>query len=434
MLALGLLAGTAHADTSLHATGSLTFAYNDNLYGETSNPTRVFLLQPAPGIMLFHEAPRALLVLSYTNPFVFYLNEPIPWTQANMGLGTGLFALSPVDELTLSIGVNRFQTSQTLLMGADQTAINPQSAGTSNLLNFTLTEGFTHEFSPSWRLLQTLGAAYTYPIDTPTQPSLFTSNATLGPEVTLGHHALGLFAVGMYTRPFVIGTTDEEDEAGYLTQDQALVGANGRWRWDWTPDWSSELSAGLGALFNFEGDARLAPIGLAAIRFDRDGYAASLSYAHSTTPSFITGQTYESDTIRLEGGVPIWAPANLAFMTSTGFSFNRVLDPTLSVSDNVNTFIADAGVGWFPDEYPQIALRYQHVEQFGANDDDGILPNFSRNVVSLTVSYTFPPRDTNVPTGPPRRVDGSDRDPLVPGTGDEPRQPTPRNAPPDAGP
>jgi hypothetical protein len=428
-IALGLCVGPARADTSVHATGSVSFGYDDNLLGAPDDPPagilgpiQVWTLQPTPGLALYHDAPRARFLVSYAHSFVFYLNRINDSTSADVGSATGIFALSPVDELILSLGVNRFTTSQTLTSSAQETGVGAQPGGDSTLLNLSLTEGWVRELSQDWRLIQALGAGFTFPIDAPgAQPTIFSANASIGPEVTLGHHGLGVFANGIYTRPFLVGGASAEEQAGFLSEDQAVIGANARWRWDWTLDWGSELGAGLGIPFDAAGDVAVAPTWSALIRFDREGYAASLGYTRAITPNLITGQTYYSDTIALVGGIPLWAEGDIGLMTSSGFSWNRVIDEDQNIdTDIVNTWVADVAVGWFPELYPQVALRYQRIQQFNAPEDQTVLPNFTRNVATLTVSYMFPPRDFVLPKEPARRVDGGDRDPLVPGAAEGP--------------
>jgi hypothetical protein len=423
-IALLLCSAVTHADTSVHATASFTAEYNDNILGApdtpppgVAGPVRAFSLQPAPGAALYHDAPRARFAITYAHPFIFYLGHPEADTSADVGTILGIFELSPTEELTAALNVNRFTTSVSTLKAANQSGAVAQPVGDSTLFNVALEQTYSREFSYEWQLLQTFGAGVTHPLssDLP-QPTTLHVHGGLGPEYRLQNHAFALLPAISYTRPFYDAPSDEVDDAGFLADDQYIFSALGRWRWDWTLSWSSEASAGLVLPFNGAGDVAVAPIWGAAIRFDQEGYGAALEYTRTMAPDLITGQTFYSDLIRLSGAMPIIASENIGIQAGTGFAWSRIVSDQQAIdSDVVNTWGLDAAIGWFPELYPQVALRYQRIQQFNAPDDQLVLPNFTRNIVGITISYSYPPRNFVVPTAPPKRVDGGDRDPLAPG-------------------
>ncbi len=74
---------SAHADTSLHATGEVAVAYNDNIQGTPEDPPAPLVapvadmsLTLAPGITLFHTDRRYELAVSYARPYVFFMQHP----------------------------------------------------------------------------------------------------------------------------------------------------------------------------------------------------------------------------------------------------------------------------------------------------------------------------------------------------------------------
>jgi len=117
----------------------------------------------------------------------------------------------------------------------------------------------------------------------------------------------------------------------------------------------------------------------------------------------------------------IWRTYNINAAASTGFGWNRLTDQNLGTNEGAKVWVADISLGWFPvDLVPSIAVRYQHVQQFGATAGQTTLRDFGRNIISLTMGYHFPARPEPKLSGTaPQRVDRTD--------GPEPdAQPAPR--------
>jgi hypothetical protein len=423
------VATSVRAETTVHGTAGLTLEYNDNIGGVpdevppeldplVADRVRAFSIQPTPGVALYHDSERVRLGVTYAHAFVFYIGHSEFDTSADIGNVLGIFELSPTEELTMGLVVTRYSTGLSTLQSANQTVVTAQTGGGSSVFATNLAQGYTKELSDEWSLLQTSGAGVSTPLGGDgLQPTTLVVSGGLGPQYEIIDHSFALLPSVSYTRPFYGEEPAVVEDAGFRSDDMFIVGGIGRWRWDWTEEWGSELSAGVMAPIGTDGDGTVAPVGSALIHFSQEGYGASLGYTRSLGPDLITGQIYYSDAIHLSGTVPIVPKIHLLAQASTGFSWNRVVTSEQDLDGiAAKTWVADVGVGWFPEIYPNIQIRYQRTHQFDAPTDQILLPNFQRNVVSLTVSYAYPPRTiTTVPTKPPQRVDGADRDPFAPG-------------------
>ncbi len=440
-LALATLSSRARAQPSIHATAEASIAYTDNMMSTTSEPLPgepepipVWFLVLTPGGAFYYDSPRYRFLVTYGHPFTFYFGHSDANSSADIGTMQGIFTLSPRDELTVGLGVQRTTTNLAMLQyGADQAAVTTQPPGASTLLTFDLNQGYSRELSLRWQLLQSAGGSVVVPLKTPEpQPYRYLVRGGLGAEYTFGHNAIAAMADVNYIYHTSVYQEDVEQDA----EQQVLWSGRGRYRRDFSPSWSGEASAGVNFAWGPKGGTYIAPIWGAAVRFHQEGYSSELSYRREVTPNVIVGQTYLSDEIRLSGGVPVSREHHLLLSAATGISWNRIIDFNQEIQpDPVNAWVADAAFGWYPDLYPNIVLRYQHFQQFGSDQESTVLPNYHRNLVMLTVSYMFPSRDIgHVPTGPPQRVDGTDRDPLAPGGTPAPGSgiPTGRPAEPNA--
>ena len=136
-----------------------------------------------------------------------------------------------------------------------------------------------------------------------------------------------------------------------------------------------------------------------------------------------------ADHVLLSGGLPVDRENHIVFRTGTGYSHNRTLqveesgfivaapfatpDSTAEkrLITTFDTWVVDASLGWYPEDLPYVALRYQHLEQVGEDSQFAPATTFHRNLAMLTVGGMWPPREVpQVPTGPAQRVDQSDRD------------------------
>lgn len=439
-VALALVGATAdvsaQSSTTVHGVGSLSLAYTDNMLGAPSDPppgqpgpVKVWYLEVSPGIAVIHQSPRALHAFRYTHPFTLYFGHSDANTQSDVAAWQGLFTLSPVDELTLGVTVERSNNQiSDLQRGAGQTTATSRLAGDNILFQGRLSQGYTREISDQWTVSQTSGVATVIPLDVPTpQPNRYDFLVGVVPEYTSGRNAFALVTNATYFY------TGEVDEGGVYADSSAqiILASQFRWRHDLSVTWSTELSGGLAAAMRADPlrGGVWGPVALGALRYSDEGYDAELLVNRTLGPDLIVAQTLLADQVLLSGGVPVDRENHIVFETGTGYSYNRVVEvedsgyvvaapfssPDTTADNRVistyGTWVVDAALGWYPEEAPYVTLRYQHLEQIGNDDDTAPTPSFHRNTVMLTTGMMWPPREVpEVPTGTPERVDGTDRD------------------------
>ena len=430
--------GAARAQsTSLHGTGSFTAAYTDNMLGTASEPgpgeqppVSVVFFELSPGLLLYHGSPRVIHELTYSHPFTIFVNHSEANAQSDIGAWRAIFALTPRDELTTGLSVSRSTTRLAALNApTGQAANDAVLLGDNTLLYFDAYQTYTRQLTDDWQLLQSSGAGYVYPLDTPgPQPNRWLARLGLGTEYTKGNSAYALLGESTY----FVNTAVNEGNVDIPREDQLLVSARARWRHDLSARWSSELNAGVAGAVDASAPSNgiFGPVGLGAIRYNFDGYGAELVAERVIAPNLITSQMYLSDQARLVGGLPLWREASILLQTSVGYTHNRIINVRESTyAATFDMWLFDTGIGWFPEDGPQVVARYQHTEQIGNESDAQPAATFHRNMVLLTVGMVWPSRAAmpRVPAGPPVRVDGSDRDPLAPGnqTGDAAATPAP---------
>lgn len=420
----------------MHGVGTVSLAYTDNMLGTPSDPepgepspVSVMFMELAPGIALIHDGPRAIHTFTYLHPITLYFGHSEANEQSDVGTWRGLFMLSPRDELTLGVNVERSNTRlANFQAGADQSAATSQLTGDNVLLQAQFGQGYSREFSAQWTMMQTSGVGTVIPLDVPApQPNRYEFHLGGGPEYTIGRNAFAVLGNSTY---FI---TSEVDEGGVFAEATAQIILSGifRWRHDLSPAWSTEASAGVAAAMRADPirGGVWGPIGLGALRYHSEGYEAEVMVHRTLGPDLVTAQTLMADHLLLSGGVPLHDEQNIVFRSGAGYSHNRTLvvedagyifAAPFSTPDSTDdarlittfdTWVFDASVGWYPEELPYVALRYQHLEQVGEETQIAPAATFHRNLVMLTTGMMWPSREVpQVPQGPAERVDDADRD------------------------
>jgi hypothetical protein len=397
------------AEPTIHPSGALAVSYDDNILAapqyppegelDVGRPVQDVLIQYAPGVALNYITPRTTFGVFYSHPVIFYVKHPGADTSADIALADGKFVLSPEDVINAGFELARYSTNTTSLRSAEDTPIMAQRGGDSTLIAMAMKQDYSHGFDEYWSFIEGGDAGLSIPLDGGS--SLFACSVTAGPQLAFRDHAFALLPTFTYSRP----VTDEPiEDTGFAASEMVLVGGRGRWHWVFSaPEWSLSLNGG--ALAALEGtDTEVEPLAGAAVRYLDRGLGLSLIYDHGFVPNLITGQTYFSDTVALAGELPIVRERDILLRTSSGVAFSRAIDITRDVdTGTVNTLIGDFALGWYPELYPQIEVRYQHTRQWDAPPDQLILPNYTRNVVSLQVSYMFPPLVATFPKGHSRK-------------------------------
>jgi hypothetical protein len=330
----------------------------------------------------------------YAHPFIFFVDHPAADTSADVFHAEGELAASPFDEVALTFDLARFTSNLSTLGAARETRIAAQRGTDSTVVTVGFAEEWMHQLSPSWAWTQSGSAGVAIPVGGGS--SLFTSSATTGPRLALEDHAFSLAPNVTYSTPLA----QSGDQDLLLSGHQVLVGGLLGWQWAFAPpDWALALRGGVTAALA-GASTEVQPVGGAALRFQRDGYGMTLSYDRAYSANILTGQTLFSDSVALRGEIPIVPDADIRASTGSGFALSRAIDVPRAVdAQNVKTVIADAAVGWYPSLYPHLEARYQYTRQWDAPADQIVLPNFERNVFSVSVRYMWPPVALTLPKG-----------------------------------
>lgn len=398
------------AEPTFHATAEVTAEYNDNLLAAPDEPPadqpvdgplvapRIAdaIIRHTAGLAMLYDTPRVRAALTYSHPITFYLRHPGADSSADTAAAEGRFELSDLDTLTGRLTFNRFNTSLSTLQAADETPIEALRSGGSTVFTLGLAQGYVRNLSDTWSVVQTGTGGLSLPASG--GGGLVSSMLAAGPELKVEDHAFALLPSMTYTQQ--LGAEDPQ-----ILDRQVIVGGQGRWSWRFAPPaWSFTASAGAVAALQ-GGDTHVEPVGDAAARYVGREVQGALLYERGYTPNVLTGRTYVADRVTLRGSAPIVEEQHVGTRAGVGFAHSRLADLVAdTASQSVSTWVADVAIGWYPDLYPHIELRYQYTNQLGAPGDQVLLPSFERNLIGLQVSYMFPPLASLYPRGEERRL------------------------------
>jgi hypothetical protein len=414
--------GLARAQTTLHVTGSTTLAYTDNLLAAPSHPPsgepgplRIWYWTVSPGLELYHDSELSRYLLSYAHGFTFYLGHARATANSDTALARGIFSLSPFDEMTLAVGATRTQTALTALQADAAHLGQLPSNGQSTLLLLDATENLTHEFSPSWLGHQSLSFTVAEPTAPAPGPMRYSVTEVVGADYARSRDAIGfeMEATGYHSFALHRGGEDIAQQR-YLATGPTL-----RWRHDLSDQWASELHGGATGVYWMDGNRPLAayPVWGGSLQWHRQETTVAASYARTVAPNLLTNQVYVSDVLGLDGRILLWPSAHVAFVTSHRYSTNQLVGGQGTNGHvRVQGWLLETGIGWFSAAGPTITLTYRRFQQFGAPVNAPGLPDYTRNLVLLSLEGRFPSRAIEpIPTDQPQRVDRGDRDATMPG-------------------
>ncbi len=429
----------ARAEISLHATGSASVGYTDNYLGAPTHPLpgqpgplATSFITLTPGAVLFENGARSLHRFDYAHQFTIFPGHSDANGHADIVNWSGLFLLSPRDELTLSINASRTRANLMALRssayGSSQ-MISPMPEGKTTLLGLTMAETFVHDYSAHWRSLQTTSFGLIIPTESPSPTAnRYTGLGSYGLERIAGQNAYAVIGSVTYYRT---DRVTSQDRLVADATDTLIFQGLGRWRRDWSEAWSTDLEAGL-ARANPTSDFATAiwgPVGRAAARYTfTDVAAAEASYMHTFMPTLMAARLTSSDIFSLTGEIPISRQGRVFFYPNAGYMYLRSLDvERMAIASTAWAWHAGAVLTWI--FYPgfSASASYDHFQQQGNQADIAPLPTFYRNTAMLTLQGTLPAADIpRVPRGQAGRVDGTDRSSLAPSNRDvAPMRPIP---------
>lgn len=392
--------GQAQSETTAFGMGTAAITYTDNLYNAPFNaapdlPQResAWYVVLAPGAGISHDRWRSGYVLTYGHSFIQYLTTSQADAHADHLAGAADYELSPLDTLSFTLAGTR---SSTAIMLADPAAMGrPQPYSSATFYTATSSQELVHAFSPEWSGIErvSFGVSKAAGSDLP-EPWRYTASCMLGADYGLPRDVWSFNWQGTYFH----SRAAERDGARLPRTRYFQTGPSVAWRHDINEEWASQVNAGIGVAYQPEEDPRfsLAPPSFgAALSWEYDVYAATLTYSATTDPDLVTNRVYYRDAASLSASWLILPRQRVSLTTTNAVSANRALvSPALVPGADEGTVFAwtsTAVLSWSPEGLPQFALAYLHSAQLvRGGSEAAALPGFERNQVTLSVGWHYP--------------------------------------------
>lgn len=399
----------ARAWPALQAVGDTSLGYTDNIDSSPSTPVAGVLPKLAapfallsPGLVLAISTPRTIQRLTYTFTYILVFNDLALDSSANHLDYTGFMDLSQTATLLLS--ADALQSNTDTATGLGQGGLLP---GPTSYLALTSNDLLSVDLSPNWRLWQGASVLWQTPLSSGQGPETAGVGERTGVEHAWRTTALGVEARVDYTT-IQNGLLLDGSPAG--PQEQLTATGVVQWRQDLGRHLTSRLEAGALRVERLNTRTGFwSPAGAAVLTYTDDTGEAELSYDHAITSNPLLGQYLLVDEVKVHAGLPVIRHPDLLLTANAGYQAGQILDENAALAAQVNTLLADVGIGYQPTESLQLGLRYQYVQRWS----NVVLPplplSFTRNTVLLTATFKFPPeRDMPKPYRAPRRVDRGD--------------------------
>jgi hypothetical protein len=429
-LAALLPPATARAKVSLQGGGTASAAWTDNILNAPNEQIpggapreSDFFFQLGPKLILSAASPQLLQRLSYTFTTDLFVHHSEANSYSNQLDWTANLTPTPRSLMLLSLASTEGKVSTFTFdhPSADVgVGVQPQNSNT-DFFNQRALEHLEHSLTGFWRLSQSLRLSFFVPLERGRLPDSYEVYGDLGVERLFKLDALGLVARVDFVE--FVQPRNPVTNVAAPNQSQVLTGLVARWRRDWSRSWSTEAALGVVGVVAASDDpnqptgSAWRPSALAALRWTRDIGSAELRYTHDATPNALTGNTFDSDSVTLQGGVAV-VPAKMFFGATVGYSHSRLLAlSSTAAGQTANVVVTDVTVGWQPLPILGVFARYSLLDQFGyppMGDVPALLPNIKRNTVMLGINVLYPERTAApVATRASTRVDQNDQ-PMFP--------------------
>ncbi len=380
-------------DYSIHATGSVGVAYDDNILGapkvpppeaEIAPPIADYAITVAPGVTFLYATPRWESSFNYTRSYFIYARHPEVDATADTAVGSLEYGLSPADELGFSLGVTRARSSLTTLFAPSDSRAEARRPTPEEILAVSLGQRLEHLFNYQFALAQEAAVTFAFPLDPGATPNQSVSGL-VQPAYSIEHHTFSLEGGFLYSHNHAPARSDAPDSH------QVVNTALGGWSWAFAEEWMTNVAAGGALSLDSDGDATVSPLATAGIYYaHEEGYGASLVASSTIQPSATLSQVLYTHSATLSVAVPIYREIGLGVSASGGIAAHRILgEGTLLSEEGYNSWITDAGLVLAPPEFPlSLSVRYQHLEQIDAAGNRDL--DITRNVGTVTIGYFFP--------------------------------------------
>ncbi|MEN9578719.1 MAG: hypothetical protein RJA70_1728 [Pseudomonadota bacterium] len=393
---LSLWSNAARAETTLHATGSVSAAYTDNANAEAGSSNRRNRRQvgtpyflATPGLLLNQENKTTNYSLSYQKALSYFPEYRQQNGDSDVVAGEGRFELSERDVLAFQLAGTRSSVSSYLLDLGGSNADTLEALGNENRLRVDLSQSWSHLLNQRWSLLQGtgLGGFATLSSDDHVR---WRVTEQLAFDYTLPRDNYRLSMSSGYLQG------GESGEAQNQTH-HFVVESRADWRHQLTNNWNSSLGAGANYSKVLGGLWGIAPAVEGSVGYEYRAFNGRLLYNHSRQLSLETGTLFESDQASLESGLLLSREHAISLTAGSSLARHAELsfDERRGVVGRVTVLSTDAQLDWSP-SIVSITLSYSHLRQFDSTSP--VRPEFARNVAMVTVSAFFPEKKRLAPS------------------------------------
>jgi hypothetical protein len=367
-----------------------------------------------PSVEVTFESPGATQSLGWAFGYNFFFTHPEANTFSN-ALFYGVRApVSPAVEL--AFGVTGSQTNLStfnLVTSSANTPVTPNTGGDSLLFSAGVSQGISVEMTESSYFYEAASFGYTHTwIDPGDDARTYVASGSLGFSKQFEYDTLlwDLGTTSQITPEQVIPAGTQNVDGEVTTEDttlpqlvEVLHGANMNWARQWSDDWSTLL--GIGAIVGYdaaaEGDDFVVlphPTWRAALNYGNTLGTAALSYEHTVQPNLLLRQVTANDNVALVAAMPI-PRSEFDVGASGGYQVARAFLPTTGFGPpSGHTFLADASVGWIPNNwFVRLELRYSYNRQIQGVQEEGsnlLTPDLERHMGLLTAQFGYPDSPT----------------------------------------
>ncbi len=392
-----LIAFSAHADQSLHATGTITTGFSNNITNTPETEDAQVIADGfatiAPGALFSYESPRFSVEAAYILNARLFFRERSANSFSNALSARGSLAVSALDKLEGSISgsagrINAFDTLP------DEGDIDLPPTGDIAYARLLAAEAFTRQLSYLWRIRQTADASAFTPTDETTNVN---TNWNVGGSLALERAWQRHQVTGSFEGKYVHNERIDVDSGDRLAPDlQVIAGPRVRWLWDISGTLSSSVTLGLVRVFEPDSFSTgiYQPNLAAQLAYFKHRSILTLRYLHGVNTNTLIGQTSTVDRGELRGYFPTPEILEDSGLTGTvGYQRAKFIDvDSESLAASSKQALGDVAATWRQYEGLTWAVRYQYSRGTRGVAAIGSTQETSRHQVQLMLTVRYPER------------------------------------------
>jgi hypothetical protein len=251
---------------------------------------------------------------------------------------------------------------------------------------FDAHEVFAWQLNARWRLDQMLEGRFYRPIG---------QNFGVAQSESLTH-SLAIARlwlrdqVGLRTR---VGAIETGQTAVIPSRESEFAEALLGWRHDFTPTWTSDITAGAFVLRVSDSDAVLMPAASAALSYRHTGQEFDFRAARTVDPNVYLGAALERDLVMLSAGFPMgrWEAFRLGAIADLEHDSSIGVPGEPNPTTNILLLLASAS--YQPGNMFMCRLEYTFRDQLPSAAAPGTspFPAFRRQMLMFTIEAQYPP-------------------------------------------